>query len=237
MPPTLTPNPNHQPNNYPQGPVARRFFATIDRVVKLQSPVIEKLVERMETENDNSNGNGTLSVAQRQAKLDKYFMNAATGTGAGTGGVAAWPGIGTALSFVGIAAEAVLLLELAAVYALASAHLHGADISTEEQRRTVVLLAVSGTSDKQLIEVLAKEGVFDSMTSAKGLLKKSSSDMVRINSVLGRMAWKQVKRRFRGAVFSKVLPLGVGVVLGAVANRKIAKSMIDSVHSYINQMA
>ncbi|KAB1503961.1 hypothetical protein F7230_02320 [Corynebacterium sp. 320] len=214
--------------NYPKDKVARMFFSTIDRVVKVQGPAISSYVQRIKDKHPDK------SLAEQQEQLDKQFLMAATTTGAGTGSVAAFPGIGTALSLAGIAGEAVLLLEACAAYAIASAELHGMDTSDEEIRRTIVFLAVYGANDKEIVAALTQEGALSSVKSLRDLRRSSRPQLMKANSILGRMAFRQLRKRLKKSMFRKVLPLGVGVVLGASANRAIAKEMIKHVHGFIN---
>lgn len=112
-------------SSYPSGPIAGRFFTGVDRAVKVQAPVIESYVKKLQDKNPGK------SVSEHQEALDKRFRTIATGSGVGTGGLAAVPGIGTMMSLAGIAGESVALLEVCSLYALASAKLHGLDISDE----------------------------------------------------------------------------------------------------------
>lgn len=220
---------------YPSGPIARRFFGAIDRTVAVQEPLIRSYVAKIEKKH------GDATLQHRQEVLDAHFKNLATGSGAGTGGIAAVPGVGTLLSLAGIAAESALLVEVCALYALASAELNGIDISKEETRRAVVYLAISGATAKELVQALAEDRTFGSLKAANNLrgarkLRNSSSvELKQANNVLGRFAFRQVRKRFGGAMFKKVLPFGVGAYLGAKANRKIAEQMIDNVHVFIRE--
>lgn len=216
-----------QRTDYPDGAIASRFFGTIDKVVKAQNPAVSKYAQRLQDKHSDK------TLAEQQKILDKRFMRIATSSGAGTGGVAAIPGIGTIISLAGIAAEAALLLEVCAVYALASAELHGVPTNSEEQRRTIVLLTIAGVGEKDVIAALAQDSTLGSVKSLRSLQLIPRSQLMRANSVLGRIAMRQMRKRFSKAMFRKILPLGVGMVLGAGANRKIAKGMIDHVHTYL----
>ncbi|HIW95157.1 MAG TPA: EcsC family protein [Candidatus Corynebacterium gallistercoris] len=215
---------------YPSGPIARRFFNGVDRAVDVQSPAIHSYVEKLKSKHSDK------SLAEQQAILDKHFKNLATTSGAGTGGIAAVPGLGTMMAVAGIAGESFVLLEACALYALASADLHGLDISDEEHRRAIVLMAVSGATGKELIDALVEENAITSVKTLRGLTKMSGKDMVRINNVLGRYAFRQVRRRFGSSMFKKLLPFGVGAALGAKANRKIAGQMVEQMHSYLKSL-
>lgn len=216
-------------SSYPSGPIAGRFFTGVDRAVKVQAPVIESYVKKLQDKNPGK------SVFEHQEALDKRFRTIATGSGVGTGGLAAVPGIGTMMSLAGIAGESVALLEVCSLYALASAKLHGLDISDEEHRKTIVLIAVSGATGKDLISALTEENALAGVKSLRGLTKVKGKDMVQVNSILGRFAFKQVRRRFGRSMFGKLLPFGVGAVLGGKANRTIADGMIKQVHAFVDE--
>ena len=134
-----------------------------------------------------------------------------------------------------------MLIEVCALYALASAELNNIDISKEETRRAVVYLAISGATAKELVQALAEDSTFGSLKAAndlrgsRKLRNPSSVELKQANNVLGRFAFRQVRKRFGGAMFKKVLPFGVGAYLGAKANRTIAEQMIDNVHVFIRE--
>lgn len=215
----------------PTGPVAQRFFAAVDRTVAIQEPVIRGYVQRIQGKHGNK------SLAEQQKVLDAHFTNLATGSGAGTGGLAAVPGIGTLASLAGIAGESLLLIEVCALYSLASAELHGVDISDPETRRAVVYLAISGATGKDLVAALTADSTLGSAKSLRNiarLARSNKSELLKINSVLGRAALRQLRKRFGGAMVQKIMPFGIGAVLGAKANRKIAQDMVRQVHVFVD---
>lgn len=220
----------HERADYPSGPIAGRFFAAVDRAASVQEPAVRKYVQKLDSKHSAK------SLEERQAILDKQFRNLATGSGMGTGGLAAMPGIGTLASLGGIAGESILLLEACGLYALASAELHGVNISDEQHRRALILVTVSGASGNELIQALTQDGALTSVKSLRGLKNASGKELIAINSTLGRMAFKQMRKRFSGALMKKILPFGLGAVLGARANRKIADHMIEQVHGVIADM-
>ena len=146
------------------------------------------------------------------------------------------PGIGTLLSLGSIAGESVVLLEACGLYALASAQLHGINIDDEQRRRTIILTAVSGASGNELVQALTEDGALTSIKSLRGLKNASGKDLLAVNSMLGRIAFKQMRKRFGGALVRKILPFGVGAVLGARANRKIADGMISQVRRLMSEL-
>lgn len=217
-------------SDYPSGPIAGRFFSAVDSAASVQGPAVRSYVKKLESKHSAK------SLEEKQQILDKHFRTLATGSGLGTGGLAAMPGIGTLLSLGSIAGESVVLLEACGLYALASAQLHGINIDDEQRRRTIILTAVSGTSGNELVQALTEDGALTSIKSLRGLKNASGKDLLAVNSMLGRIAFKQMRKRFGGALVRKILLFGVGAVLGARANRKIADGMISQVRRLMSEL-
>lgn len=91
------------------------------------------------------------------------------------------------------------------------AHLHGIDVSDRETRRGLILLIIAGASGLAGLARLAR------------LLRWERK---RLNSRIGRIAFHQVRRRLAAGAFATMLPLGVGAVLGARANHRLARTVI-----------
>ena len=114
--------------------LGRSFITGLDRAVRLQSGVIRAYVDHLRRSNPEA------SPAEIQAIMDKHFLYAASGTGAGAGGAAAIPGIGFVTGAAAIAGESLVFVDLAAVYTVGSAYLRGVEISDAERRRAIVLM-------------------------------------------------------------------------------------------------
>lgn len=201
----------------PDGKFARRFFRAVDKASDVQSPAIEKYVSYIQRRH------GRKSLERQQKVIDRHFRTLATGTGAGTGALAFFPGIGTLLSAGAAGGEALGVVEVFALYTLSSARLRGVDISHQEARRRLILFSIAGAAGSDAVSLASGE------KGVRGLRKLGSSgdaEKRSINSRLGRIAFRQLRRRMVGGAFSKMLPLGVGAVLGARSNRKLANMMI-----------
>ena len=212
---------------YPEGMIASRFFAAVDHCAKIQAPAIRSYVEKVTAKHADK------SLDEKQSVLDKHFTNLLTGTGAGTGGIASVPGLGTLLSIGAIGGESLLVLEACGLYALASAHLHGIDIDDEEHRRAIVFLTVSGADNNEIVSALSQGSTMASVKSLRAVTKAPRKDLPMINGALGKLALRRMRKTFAKGMFSKIMPFGIGVVLGVTANRSIAKTMIQHVHRFL----
>ncbi|MDN5720872.1 MAG: hypothetical protein ACTH2Y_06475 [Corynebacterium sp.] len=210
----------------PDGRMASQFFRAVDKASEVQSPVIEKYVDHIQRRHRRK------SVARQQRVIDRHFRTLATGTGAGTGALAFFPGIGTVLSMGAAGGEALGVVEVFALYTLASARLRGVDISHREARRRLILFSIAGAAGNDAVSAASgKKGV----TGLRKLGSASEAQKRNINSRLGRIAFRQLRRRMTGAAFAKMLPLGIGAVLGARSNRKLAHMMIRHTHAVLSE--
>lgn len=194
---------------------------TLDKVVSMQSGVIIKYVDGLKKRNPDA------SPEQIQAIIDKHLINIAGGSGAAAGASASIPGIGLVTGAAAIGAESILFLEAAAWYILASAYLRGDDIRDEQRRRALVLVVLTGSKGVAIVDTLVGDmGTVSGVTSAATLSRFSAPTLSGLNGRLVRLFSKQVTKRLRRAWMNKLLPMGIGAVLGNSANRKLAKQVI-----------
>ena len=201
--------------------ISQSFMAALNKVISAQSSIIIGYVERLKKSNKNA------SPQELQELIDKHFLNIVSGTGAAAGASAAIPGIGLVSGAAAIGAESLLFLEAAAWYILASAHLRGDDIRDEERRRALVLVVLTGSQGSALVDTLLGDvTTLSSMKSAATLSRFSGPTLSGINGRLTKLFLKQARKKPKWAWLSKLLPMGVGAVLGTTANRKLARQVM-----------
>lgn len=208
--------------------LGRSFLTGLDRAVRLQSGVIRAYVDHLRRSNPEA------SPAEIQTIMDKHFLYAASGTGAGAGGAAAIPGIGFVTGAAAIAGESLVFVDLAAVYTVGSAYLRGVDISDAERRRAIVLMVLSGAQGAAIVDTLVGPNA-QSVPSVKMLSKFSGPTLNQANSLLTRSLMKSLRRRLRRMWIGKLMPLGIGAVAGTMANRALAKKVIEGVGPNLGQ--
>ena len=201
--------------------ISQGFMAAINKVISAQSSIIIGYVERLKKSNKNA------SPQELQELIDKHFLNIVSGTGAAAGASAAIPGIGLVSGAAAIGAESLVFLEAAAWYILASAHLRGDDIRDEERRRALVLVVLTGSQGSALVDTLLGDvTTLSGMKSAATLSRFSGPTLSGINGRLTKLFLKQARKKLKWAWLSKLLPMGVGAVLGTTANRKLARQVM-----------
>lgn len=208
------------------GPAGRALITALDRAVGVQAGTIERYVSFLRSRNPDA------SPAQIQRLVDKHFRNLSTSTGAGVGATAAIPGIGFFTGAAAVGVESLVFIDTAAVYTVTSAHIRGVDIRDPERRRALILIVLLGSKGSAITDVmvgdLAKEN--KNLPSISAVSRFSTSRLTELNSRLLRMAVKKTTRKLGASWFGKIMPFGIGAVIGSVANRKLAKRMIANAH-------
>lgn len=211
--------------------ISQGFMDVVNKVVSVQSSVIIGYVDKLKKRNKNA------STAELQKLIDKHYLNIVSGTGAAAGASSAIPGIGLISGAAAIGAESLVFLEASAWYILASSHLRGDDIRDEERRRALVLMVLTGSQGSALVDTLIGDvGTLSGMTSAATLSRFSGPTLSGINGRLAKLFMKQATKKLKWAWVTKLLPMGVGAVLGTTANRKLARQVIDHASTQLSPL-
>jgi hypothetical protein len=147
------------------------------------------------------------------------------------GAVAALPSVGTGVALAMSGGEVVGFLEATAVYTLAVAEIYGVPVYDIERRRTVLMAVLLGDSATKLVETAAgRSGPYWGKQIVTAI---PMARIWQINKVLGRNFVTKWGTRQGMIVLGRVVPFGIGAIIGGTANAVIGKSVITSVrHAY-----
>lgn len=208
----------------------RLLIPALDKAVHIQTSAIEGYVAWMKRRNPDH------SPEQIQKLMDRHLKSIATGSGASVGLTAAIPGIGFITGALAVGAESLVFLDAVAFYTMASAHLRGVDISHPERRRALILVVLLGAQGTAVVNAAVGDLSKNRTSSAASISRFSLSGLADVNSRLLRMAINRLGKRFRGAWIGRILPLGVGAVVGTIANRKLASKAITHAHQSLGPL-
>lgn len=204
------------------GAAARVLSEIIERGARVQGPAVRAYVERLR------DGNPDATPAEIVTKLEKQYLAAVMASGAAVGSAAAFPGIGTLMALSAVAGETVVFLEATAVFVLAQAEVHGIPADHRERRRALVLAVLVGEDSKRAIADLLGPGRTKGAWLSDGAATLPLPAVSQLNSRLLRYFVKRYALR-RGAVaFGKLLPVGIGAVVGSVGNRLMGKRIVSN---------
>nr|BFE41057.1 hypothetical protein GCM10017544_20130 [Microbacterium imperiale] len=190
----------------------------LDTALRVQADLIEKNLIRARQRNPN----GTPSEAIMS--LERMYRSALTGTGAGVGAAAAAPGVGTGAALVLAGGEALTSLELSTLFALSVAHIHGVRVDEIERRRTLIMGILAGGGSTEMIKRVAQR---TGPHWAKTIVAKvPASQLTAINKVLGRHFITKYGTKQGIIVLGKVVPFGLGAVIGGAANLVFAETAV-----------
>ncbi|MFT4127606.1 MAG: hypothetical protein QM662_15425 [Gordonia sp. (in: high G+C Gram-positive bacteria)] len=187
---------------------------------RLQEPAVAKYVASLREKYPDD------SPAQLITRLEKRYLTTVTSAGGAVGATAAVPGVGTLAALGAITGETVLFLEASALLALAIAEVHGIGIHEVERRNTLVLTVALGEEGLARLGrvVGSKGGPLRSLSRST----ESSSTFAKLNkSLAGRLAKRYTLKR-APMVIGKMLPAGIGAVVGGLGNRTLGRRVITN---------
>lgn len=199
----------------------------LDRVLQAQAPLARRYVERLRAERPEATERQLLEL------LTGRFIALTTTVGAGAGGIAALPGLGTVAAFGLTLGEGLTFAQTSAFLTLAAAEIHGVDMSDEQSRRLVLMAVLSGERGTEIIaKALGKHGLqWNAVLGGGGI----------VPGLISRQVGKYIRRRIlarTGRVWvTRLLPFGIGAVLGGLAARAVARSVVEALHEIFSQSA
>jgi hypothetical protein len=199
---------------------ARALAGIIERSSRIQGPLATAYVERLRRADP---GAGPATIV---AKLEKRYVAAVTASGAAVGSTAVLPGLGTLAALSAAAGETAVFLEATAFYALAVASVYGVLTEDRERRRALVLSVLVGDDSKQAMSELIGGGRTSGAWLSEGVASLPMSSLSQLNSRLLKRAVRRFTLRRSALLFGKILPVGIGAVIGAIGNRLAGKKIV-----------
>jgi hypothetical protein len=199
---------------------AKVLSSIIERGARVQAPAVKAYVDRLRAHTPNA------TPAEIVTRLEKQYLAAVMASGAAVGSAAAFPGVGTLAAMSAVAGETVVFLEATSVFVLAVAEVHGIPADHKERRRALVLSVLVGEESKHAVADLLGSGRTSGSWIADGAATLPLPAVSQLNSRLLKYFVRRYTLR-RGAIaFGKLLPVGVGAVVGGVGNRLMGKRIV-----------
>ena len=127
-----------------------------------------------------------------------------------------------------VAGETLVFLEATAVFVLAVAEVHGIPAEHRERRRALVLAVLVGEDGKRAVADLVGGGRTSGAWISDGAATLPLPAVSQLNNRLVKYFVKKYALK-RGAIaFGKLLPVGVGAVVGGVGNRLMGKRIVKN---------
>ncbi|CAG7845240.1 hypothetical protein USB125703_01498 [Pseudoclavibacter triregionum] len=201
----------------------------LNRVLSVQRPLVVRQIRGLRAKHPDA------TPAELARIIEKQYLNSVTATGGAAGAAAVVPGIGTAASIGLTGVETVGFLEMTALYGQSIAEIHGLHTTDPMRARTLVMSLMLGETGRQLI------GQFTGQVTGKGgkreafwgeiVTKNMPAAMMGPLSERIRKAFVKrfIPRRGAGAI-GRLIPFGIGAVIGGAGNRILAGKVIEASH-------
>lgn len=212
------------------GTVNPKAEAALRKLLSVQRPVVLAAVRQLRRAHPDA------TPAELHKTLDSYYKNLATGGGAAVGATAVIPGIGTGAALALAGAETAGFLEASALYSQAVAEIHGLAVREPERANALVMGLMLGQSGRELIDQFSQQasGKGKPMTSTWGetlVTQLPTSLLGSLTTQLRKSLMKRFAAKLGGSVVGRVLPFGIGAVVGGVTNRTMAGKVIEHAHT------
>lgn len=200
-------------------PIDERWLSLIDAALRVQAPLARSYVERLREQHPEATERQLLEL------VTSRFVGLTTLTGAGIGGVAALPGLGTVAALGLTLGEGVSFAEACAFLTLSAAEIHGVDMSEENTRRLVLMGVLSGERGTEIIaQAMGRRGLqWNSVLAGRGGFLSGM-----VSTQLSRYVRRRVVARTGKLWFVRLLPFGIGAVLGGLGARSVARSVVEA---------
>ena len=207
------------------GTLNPRAQSILSRLLSVQRPVALAYVRSLRRRHPDATPEELITIIRR------HYLALTTSGGAAVGATAAVPGLGTTAALGVAGAETAGFLEGTALFAQAISEIHGLPVADAKRANALVLGLMLGKDGKNLVQKFSKQnGGVESMFGSWGatVTKQLPTPLV---DLLVRKLRKTFIRKFAtragGSLVGRLLPFGVGAVIGAVVNGQMARKIAD----------
>lgn len=222
------------------------FEQRLYEAIRVQRPAVIAHIQTVRRSHPDA------SPAEAMRILESRYLAAVTTASAGVGGAAAVPGIGTAVALGLSAADLLLFFELSALYSLSIAEIHGLNVTDPERAKVLVLGMTLGEGSQGRAATLVsgavagrqggRVGIADDVARAGAAARSGAwGDLVattvpdgQLNPLVKQMVTAgavKLGAKVGSGTFAKILPFGIGMVVGGAASFAFGKSVVTASRS------
>lgn len=197
--------------------VDQGVVSLIDRSARVQAPLVGKYTGFVRGRHPSE------SPEQIVERLGRHYSIIVTASGVVVGLSAAVPGVGTLVGLAAAGADTLFFLEASTVYAVGATEVSGSKAAAPRPPLvSAVVLGQAGTASLGAAGRSAKQ--WDTMLANKLPIIRRMND-----TPVKRFVVQFIVKR--GALaFGKVIPAGIGAVVGGVGNYALARGVIKNLH-------
>jgi len=226
---------------------AAGFQARMYQAISIQRPVVIEYLKSLRRVKPNA------TPAEILKELERRYVATVTITSTGVGASAAIPAVGTGIALTLGVADLLFFYETSALYVLAATELHGIEVRDAERARPLVFGMLLGEkSQSKVAKIVMQAAGAGSITTARSVAARTvatrgvgkalpqgwgevltqqlpDSALAPLATVLARQALK-AGGKVAGRTLGKVLPFGIGAVIGGVGSYTFGRDVVRAAH-------
>ncbi|MGC0143488.1 hypothetical protein [Pseudactinotalea sp. Z1732] len=200
-----------------------RLDDLLNTAVTIPSARVHSYVDDIRTKHPQASPEQILAILHRR------YLLAVGGSGGAVGAVAAVPALGTGAALLITSGQVAAFLGASGVLALGVADVHGIDVEDVPRRKAVLLTALLGPKGPELLQ--EQIGV-TSVTWGRALMTRVPLGTVKaVNRTLRKRVIATSTAKAGSIMLGRLLPFGVGAVVGYTGGRVMGRSMIRGIDS------
>ncbi|MBD3780905.1 MAG: hypothetical protein IE923_16790, partial [Micrococcales bacterium] len=193
--------------------------AALDRAVTIPSATVHAHVDQLRRKHPDA------TPQQLVGLLEREYLLLVQGTGGAVGAAAAAPAVGTGVALALTLGDVATFFGASAAFSLAVASVHGIDVQDAERRRALLLATILGETG---VKAVADAGGIRTVSVARALLTRMPTGTIRrVNTRLTRQLFRRQIARQSGLAFGRLVPFGIGAVIGVTGARALARTVIE----------
>ncbi|MEN1974013.1 hypothetical protein [Cellulomonas olei] len=193
--------------------------AALDRAVTIPSATVHAHVDQLRRKHPDA------TPQQLVELLEREYLLLVQGTGGAVGAAAAAPAVGTGVALALTLGDVATFFGASAAFSLAVASVHGIDVQDAERRRALLLATILGETG---VKAVADAGGIRTVSVARALLTRMPTGTIRrVNTRLTRQLFRRQLARQSGLAFGRLVPFGIGAVIGVTGARALARTVIE----------
>ncbi len=207
------------------GTLNPRTQSMLSKLLSVQRPVALAYVRSLRRKHPEASPEELIAILRR------HYLTLTTSGGAAVGATAAIPGLGTTAAVGVAAAETAGFLEGTALFAQAVSEIHGLPVKDANRANVLVLGLMLGQDGKKLVERFNKQsGGPEAMLGNWGSVVTKQLPGPFVDLLFRRLRktfFRKFAARAGGSFVGRLLPFGVGAVIGAVVNSQMARKVAE----------
>jgi len=204
----------------------------LDRIMAIHRPIVVRQIRALRRAYPRE------TPDELVRRIERQYLTAVTATGGGAGAAAVVPGLGTAASLGVTGVETVAFLEMTALFGQSIAEIHGLALSDPQRARTLVQSLMLGDASRSIIDNFARivagraagRPVASSQAFWGEMITRSMPQalMGELSKQIQSMFLKRFLPRQSASAVGRLVPFGIGAVIGGVGNHLLARRVVET---------